>query len=62
VITGVVLIFLLVFVIWPDSRLKFESAFHRRLPRLFYLTFHSIQRYQADVDNRFPHQPQRKQL
>jgi hypothetical protein len=62
VITSVVLVFLFVFMIWPESQLKFESAFRRRLPRLYYLTFQTVHRYHADVEKRFPASPQRKQL
>ena len=61
-ITSVVLIFLLVFVIWPDSRPKLESAFRKCLPRLSYLTSQMIQRYHADIENRYPNPGQRNQL
>ena len=61
-ITMIVLIFLLVFMIWPESQLKFESVVRRRLPRLYYLTFETVRRYHADVEKRFPTSPQRKQL
>ena len=61
-ITTVVLIFLLVFMICPESQLKFESAVRRRLPRLYYLTFKTVHRYHADMEKRFPTSPQRKQL
>jgi hypothetical protein len=62
VITTIVLMFLLVFMIWPESQLKLESAFRRRLPRLYFLTFQTVHRYRADVDKRFPNSPRRKQL
>jgi len=62
VITAIVLIFLLVFMIWPESQLKLEMAFRRRLPKLYYLTFQTVHRYHADVEKRFPTSPQRKQL
>jgi hypothetical protein len=62
VITSIVLIFVLVFMIWPESRLKFESAFRRRLPRIYYITFQTAHRYHADVEKRFSTSPQRKQL
>jgi hypothetical protein len=62
VITTIVLTFLLVFMIWPESQLKFESAFRRRLPRLYFLTFQTVHRYHADMDKRFPNSPRRKQL
>jgi hypothetical protein len=62
VITASVLIFLLVFMIWPESQLKLEMCFRRRLPRLFYLTFQTVHRYHADMEKRFPTSPQRKRL
>jgi hypothetical protein len=62
VITTIVLLFLLVFMIWPESRLKLEISFRRRLPRLYYLTFQTVHRYHADVAKRFPTSPQRKRL
>jgi hypothetical protein len=60
--TSVVLIFLLVFMIWPDSQPKLESAVRKRLPRLFYLTSHTIQRYHADIENRYSNPAQRNQM
>jgi hypothetical protein len=62
VITAIVLFFLLVFIIWPESQLKLESAFQRRLPRLYFFSFRTVHRYHADVEKRFPTSPQRKHL
>jgi hypothetical protein len=62
VITTIVLIFLVVFMIWPESQLRFESTLQRRLPKLYYLTFQTVHRYHADVQKRFPTSLQRKQL
>jgi hypothetical protein len=62
VITAIVLIFLLVFMIWPESRRKLELFCRRRLPRLYDLTFQTVHRYHADVEKRFPTSPQRKRL
>jgi hypothetical protein len=61
-ITAVVLIFLLVFLIWPESQLKCEMAFRKRLPRLYHITVQTVHRYHADVEKRFPPATERKQL
>jgi hypothetical protein len=62
VITTVILIFVLVFMIWPESRVKLELQMRQRLPRLYLLTFCSIKRYHLDIKNRFPDQSQPKRL
>jgi hypothetical protein len=61
-ITAVVFIFLLVFMIWPETQLKFESAVRRRLPRLYYISFHAVRRYHSDIQKRFPTSRQRGRL
>ena len=53
-ITSLTLIMLMVFMIWPESKVKLESAMLRRTPRLHVLTFRSVERYHADVARRFP--------
>jgi len=62
VITAVLLIFILVFMIWPESQIKVELQMRQRLPRLYLLTFHSIKRYHLDLKNRFPDRSQSKRL
>jgi hypothetical protein len=62
VITTVVLIFVLVFMIWPESQVKLELQMRQRLPRLYLLTVRSIKRYHIDMQNRFPDRSQRKRL
>jgi hypothetical protein len=62
VISSIVLIFLLVFMIWPESQPKLESTLRRRLPRLYSLTFQTVHRYHADVEKRFPPPRQCKRL
>jgi hypothetical protein len=62
VITAVVLIFVLVFLIWPESQAKLELQLRQRLPRLYLLTFHSIKRYHIDMQNRFPDRSRPKRL
>ena len=61
-ITAVVLIFVLVFMIWPQSQAKLERQIRQRLPRLYLLTFSSIKRYHSDMQNRFPDRSQSKRL
>jgi hypothetical protein len=61
-ITAVVLIFVLVFVIWPESQVKLELQMRERLPRLYLLTFRSIKRYHLDMQNRFPDRSRPKRL
>lgn len=61
-ITAVVLIFVLVFIIWPEAQVKLELQMRQRLPKLYLLTFRSIRRYHLDIENRFPNQSRPKQL
>ncbi len=61
-ITAVVLIIVLVFMVWPESQIKLELQMRQRLPRLYLLTFRSIERYHLDMKNRFPDHSQPKRL
>ncbi len=52
--TSLTLIMLMVFMIWPESKVKLESVMSRKTPRLHILTFRSVERYHADVARRYP--------
>lgn len=53
-LTSITFIVLLVFMIWPESKVKLESIMMRKTPRLHVVTFRSVERYHADVARRFP--------
>ncbi len=53
-LTSIALVVLLVFMIWPESKVKLESIMKRKTPKLYMITFRSVERYHSDVARRYP--------
>jgi hypothetical protein len=57
VVTLIVIIVVVLVFLWPGSVRKLEAYARRRLPRLHFLTTHTIQRFRADLEKRYPTRP-----